>query len=141
MMTLVTFVWHSGNSFTLYHSFCPPLYFTLAFHYCTLSKCLYIEIKKGKYQPLLWTNWTYLKVPTQECSYSDIFDSYFLWKNHTLWLKATLGADRADGDGFVKLIILINGMKNVKTNLSFYSSTMSSMEKNSRDIDLLTESQ
>ena len=83
----------------------------------------------GKYQPLLWTNWTYLKVLAQEYSYSDTFDSYSLWKNHTLWLKATLGADRADGDGFVKLIILINGIKNVKTNLSFFSNTMSLMEK------------
>ena len=99
------------------------------FHYCTLSKCLSIEIKMGKFQPLLWTNWIYLKVLAQEYSYSDTFDSYSLWKNHTLWLKATLGADRADGDGFAKLIILINGIKNVKTNLSFYSSTISLMEK------------
>ena len=65
----------------------------------------------------------------QEYSYSDTFDSYSLWKNHTLWLKATLGADRADGDGFAKLIILINGIKYVKTNLSFFSNTMSLMEK------------
>lgn len=83
----------------------------------------------GKYQLLLWTNWTYLKVLAQEYSYFDTFDSYSVWKNHTLWLKATLGADRADGDGFAKLIILINGMTNVTTNLSFHSSTMLLMEK------------
>lgn len=45
------------------------------------------------------------------------------------WLKATLEVDRAQRDRFAKLNLLINGMTNVTTNSSFYSSTVSLVEK------------
>ena len=92
----------------------------------------------GNYQLLLWTNWTYLKVLAQECSYFIPLIS--VWRNHTLWLKATLGADRADGDGFAKLIILINDKCDNKLILPF-KYNVANGKKNSRDIDLLTESE
>lgn len=70
---------------------------------------------------------TCLKILEQEHNY--LISLIVLWKNHPLWLKATLGAEKTEGDVFAKLILLISGMTNVIKSSPFYSNATSLMEQ------------